>query len=72
MKFPKEVRLHFETAKALLCGVDESMKFIERHDECNCYIPPEHSYESIMRRITQARQELMCVTKSVRNRWGWK
>lgn len=70
MKFPNALKVHFTTAKALMMGIQESMDFIERHEKYE--IPPEHSYESITRRITQVRQELLQCSKSMRNRWHWE
>ena len=72
MKRPKNVDLHFNTAKALIIGVEESLKELEKFPAETLTFPQEHSPESIKRRLIQARQELLVVEKSICNLWSWK
>ena len=72
MKIPKNVDLHFNTAKALIMGIQESMKELEKMPAETWSFPQEHSPESIKRRLIQARQELLTVEKSFHNLWSWK
>ena len=72
MKIPKTVELHFNTAKSLICGVEESMKELEKLPADTWKFPAEHSPESIKRRLIQARQELLTVEKKFQNLWSWK
>ncbi len=73
MKIPKTVDLHFKTACALLQGISESIEVLEdaKTSAGNPEVPPEHSPESVMRRLIQARQELLVVEKSFQKRWTW-
>ena len=72
MKIPKKVDLHFNTAKALIMGVQESMQELEKLPAKTLYFPQEHSPESIKRRLIQARQELLVVEKDMHNLWMWE
>lgn len=56
MKITKEARMHLETAELLIRGIQRSIKI---NDSEPGVPPPEHSMESIKRRCTQARQELL-------------
>ena len=61
MKITRECKLHFQTAELLMQGVKESMQVYEK----SFILPPEHSEESIRRRIIQIRQELLRVSQEL-------
>ena len=57
MKITDECKMHLQTADLLLQGIKESMEELEKE-----YMPaPEHSVNSVSRRIVQVRQELLRV-----------
>lgn len=66
VEITKDADLHFKTALLLIQGVQESMKV--KPDQWN-NVPPEHSAESIKRRLVQIRQELLQVEKGVKSSW---
>lgn len=72
MRIPKKIDLHFNTAKALIIGIQESLQELQRMPAKTYYFPQEHSPESIKRRLIQARQELLVVEKSFNNLWKWE
>jgi|GEM_PF-3830775 len=56
-----ECKLHLQTADLLLEGIKESMEELEKE-----VIPaPEHSVNSVSRRIVQVRQELLRVQQEL-------
>lgn len=57
MKITDECKLHLQTADLLLEGIKESMEELEK----GCMPAPEHSVNSVSRRIVQVRQELLRV-----------
>ena len=62
MKISDECKLHLQTADLLMQGIKESMEVREKSD----YMPPpEHSVNSISRRIVQVRQELLRVNQEL-------
>ena len=64
----KNIKRHFETAKLLFDGVEESMATWTKDNEGWHYRyinPPEHSKESVIRRCVQIRQELLQVMKEL-------
>lgn len=66
-----EIKRHFQTAKLLMEGIEESMATWskERVDKgWYCYVSTEteHSKESVVRRLIQTRQELLQVLKELR------
>lgn len=66
VEITKDADLHFKTAQLLMEGLQESMKA-----QPNKWgsIPPEHSAESIKRRLVQVRQELLQVAKGVSSKF---
>lgn len=64
VEITKDADLHFKTALLLMQGLQESMKV--KPDKWN-NVPPEHSAESIKRRLVQVRQELLQVAKGVKS-----
>ena len=62
MKITDKCRLHLETADLLLQGIKESMDELEKE----CMPAPEHSVNSVSRRIIQVRQELLRVEQELR------
>lgn len=63
MEISKECKMHLQTADLLMQGVKESVGVLEVYGKC--YFPPEHSVESIKRRIIQIRQELLRVSQEL-------
>ncbi len=62
MKITDECKLHLQTADLLLQGIKESMEILEKGE----YLPPpEHSINSVSRRIVQVRQELLRVDQEL-------
>lgn len=61
MKITDKCRLHLQTADLLLKGIKESMKELERE----AMPAPEHSVNSVSRRIVQVRQELLRVEQEL-------
>lgn len=65
MKITDECKLHLQTADLLLQGIKESMDELEKE-----VMPaPEHSMNSVHRRIVQVRQELLRVDQELRPQW---
>jgi hypothetical protein len=66
------LKLHLDTAELLLKGVKESLDVKPNTYESQGYtfetIPPEHSDESICRRLVQIRQECLQVLKKMNYR----
>ena len=66
------LKLHLDTAELLLKGVKESLEVKPDTYESQGYtfktIPPEHSDESICRRLVQIRQECLQVLKKMNYR----
>lgn len=66
------LKLHLDTAELLLKGVKESLNVKPDKYESQGYsfetIPPEHSDESICRRLVQIRQECLQVLKKMNYR----
>lgn len=61
MKITDECKMHLQTADLLLQGIKESMEELEKE-----YMPaPEHSVNSVSRRIVQVRQELLRVDQEL-------
>ena len=62
------LKLHLDTAELLLKGVKESLDV--PYDTSYGYgiVPPEHSDESICRRLVQIRQECLQVLKKMNYR----
>lgn len=61
MKITDECKMHLQTADLLLQGIKESMEELEKE-----YMPaPEHSVNSVSRRIVQVRQELLRVNQEL-------
>lgn len=65
MKITDECKLHLQTADLLLEGIKESMSELEKE----CMPAPEHSVNSVSRRIIQVRQELLRVQQEL-HPWG--
>lgn len=61
MKITDECKLHLQTADLLLDGIKESMEELEKE----CMPAPEHSLNSVSRRIVQVRQELLRVEQEL-------
>ena len=61
MKITDECKLHLQTADLLLEGIKESMEELEKE----AMPAPEHSVNSISRRIVQVRQELLRVEQEL-------
>ena len=64
----KSIKRHFDTAKLLMEGVEESMSTWTKDNEGWKYRyinPPENSKESVIRRLVQVRQELLQVMKEL-------
>lgn len=62
MVISDKCHLHLKTADLLMEGIKESMEELEKE-----YMPaPEHSVNSVRRRIVQARQELLRVEQELR------
>lgn len=62
------LKLHLDTAELLLKGVKESFDFVPPEICEYKIIPPEHSDESICRRLVQIRQECLQVLKKMNYR----
>lgn len=66
------LKLHLDTAELLLKGVKESLNVKPNTYELQGYtyeiIPPEHSDESVCRRLVQIRQECLQVLKKLNYR----
>ena len=62
MVISDKCRLHLETADLLLEGIKESVEELEKE----CMPAPEHSVNSVSRRIVQVRQELLRVEQELR------
>ena len=62
MVISDKCRLHLETADLLLEGIKESLEELEKE----CMPAPEHSVNSVSRRIVQVRQELLRVEQELR------
>ena len=58
---------HLRTAKLLIEGIEESAIARKYNGWRKYYCPPEHSTASMIRRLIQARQELLIVMDEVRN-----
>ena len=78
MEIPKTLELHLNTAKSLILGIEESISVIKKAAaDSESYmpnvpdVPKEHSKESIDRRLIQARQELLVVSKIFDKLYGW-
>ena len=75
MNIPENLVMHLNTAKALIIGIEESLAEIKNADQktgdCTPDVPKEHSKESIDRRLIQARQELLVVSKIFDKLHGW-
>jgi len=61
MKITDKCRLHLQTADLLMEGIKESMEELEKE----AMPAPEHSVNSVSRRIVQARQELLRVEQEL-------
>jgi len=61
MKITDECKLHLQTADLLLEGIKESMEELEKE----AMPAPEHSVNSVSRRIVQVRQELLRVEQEL-------
>lgn len=62
MKITDECKMHLQTADLLLQGIRESMAVLEKGE----FLPsPEHSVNSVSRRIVQVRQELLLVDREL-------
>lgn len=64
----KAIKRHFDTAKLLMEGVEESMSTWTKDNKGWKYRyinPPENSKESVIRRLVQIRQELLQVMKEL-------
>lgn len=61
MKITDECKMHLQTADLLLQGIKESMGELEKE----CMPAPEHSVNSVSRRIVQVRQELLRVDQEL-------
>ena len=59
------LKLHLDTAELLMKGVKESLDFTPPEICGYQIIPPEHSDESICRRLVQIRQECLQVLKKL-------
>lgn len=55
--------MHLQAADLLMQGVKESMDVLD--GDGKYYFPPEHSVESVKRRIIQIRQELLRVSQEL-------
>lgn len=62
MKITDECKMHLQTADLLLQGIKESMAVLEKGEFLP---PPEHSVNSVSRRIVQVRQELLRVDQEL-------
>lgn len=62
MKITDECKMHLQTADLLLQGIKESMVVLEKGEFLP---PPEHSVNSVSRRIVQVRQELLRVDQEL-------
>ena len=67
------LKLHLDTAELLLKGVRESLnekgtQYVSVVGITETFIPPEHSDESICRRLVQIRQECLQVLKKLNYR----
>lgn len=62
MKISENCKRHIQTADLLMQGVKESM---DVQIGTEGMVSPEHSTESIKRRLIQARQELLTVSKQL-------
>lgn len=75
MNIPENLMLHLNTAKSLIAGIEESIEAIKIADMSSAYfapdVPKEHSKESIDRRLIQARQELLVVSKIFDKLYKW-
>lgn len=61
MVISEKCKLHLDTADLLMQGIKESMEELEKE-----YMPaPEHSINSVSRRIVQVRQELLRVEQEL-------
>lgn len=65
MKITNECKMHLQTADLLLQGIKESMDRLEQEQEQELIPPPEHSVNSVSRRIVQVRQELLRVDQEL-------
>ena len=61
MKITDKCKLHLQTADLLLEGIKESMEELEK----KAMPAPEHSVNSVSRRIVQVRQELLRVEQEL-------
>lgn len=61
MKITDKCRLHLQTADLLMEGIKESVEELEKE----AMPAPEHSVNSVSRRIVQARQELLRVEQEL-------
>lgn len=62
MKITDECKMHLQTGDLLLQGIKESMAVLEKGEFLP---PPEHSINSVHRRIVQVRQELLRVDQEL-------
>lgn len=62
MEITDECKMHLQTADLLLQGIKESMAVLEKGEFLP---PPEHSVNSVSRRIVQVRQELLRVDQEL-------